>query len=334
MTTSFNQQHVRRVPILRSISTTPQTSHLESSTSSVRHQRTSSSPFAGSGLPHSSNLHSNSNSSHHLHNLHNRLHNQHQAILSGSLEKLDAPFEAAFSSNNAIDLANTALRMANLRLAAAMKPSSNPTIDRYSSSSGYDSNNSNSSLSHYFVNGGGQSSASSAPSEGGRSTNSTTSTIRRIPSVHSFKQFGSSSSGAAEDQSGRGSSTTTSNLPNNQVFSQHNSSRRNSNSSLRSGISNCGSSITTVNANKNSKRLSFGSGKDIKEEVIHSLDRLEVRVAFLREVAAELLAEKTKLTDALAQIEACCTVNTFSEGKLTEFIFHISKFYFILYSRS
>lgn len=329
MTTSFNQQHVRRVPVLRSISTTPQSSRLESSasTSSVRHQRTSSSPFAGTSHHNNSNSNFNSNSNHHLHNLHNRLHNQHQAILSGSLEKLDAPFESAFSSSNAIDLANTALRMANLRLAAAMKPTSSthPTIDRYSSSSGYDSNNSNSSLSHYFVNGG--SSVSSAASEGGRSTNSTTSTIRRIPSVHSFSKFGSSSASTAGDQIGRGetssttSSTTTNNNNNNNNNYPSNQnlniSRRNSNcSSHRSGISNCGSSITTVNGNGSSKRLSLGSGKDMKEEVIHSLDRLEVRVAFLREVAAELLAEKTKLTDALAQIEACCTVNTFSEGKL------------------
>ena len=56
--------------------------------------------------------------------------------------------------------------------------------------------------------------------------------------------------------------------------------------------------------------------KSIKEEVIQTLDRIEKRIAFLREVAVELSEEKLKLLDALTQVNNCCSLNPFTEGNI------------------
>ncbi|KAI2805364.1 BAG molecular chaperone regulator 2 [Blomia tropicalis] len=92
---------------------------------------------------------------------------------------------------------------------------------------------------------------------------STPSTIRRIPSLTNFSSYSS-------------------------PFGTTDNNNNNSNNSQREYM--------------RSKRYSY-SEKCIKDELIRSIDRLEKRVSFFREVASELLQEKDKLLEALSQFD-------------------------------
>lgn len=52
----------------------------------------------------------------------------------------------------------------------------------------------------------------------------------------------------------------------------------------------------------------------LKENVLRTLDQVEKRIDFYREIAFELSEEKSKLLDALHKISNSSSLNTFTEG--------------------